>query len=879
MTGNHRGTPPLVRFLGEDAGRGGPFALLGLQHQIQSDTEIHRARTRRLRQIECHPERSTPDADEVRLAVHSAATQLLDPALREQLAARWPEGTPVDLPKAWKRGRTMQRVTPALVRRARMIVGSSGGWNSVARRRLAHLARLNRISAMEMIQQLGAGSTSRSQAENTPGSANTPLPLLPEEPGGNAGWVPAYLLLGLLASVLVATILASPRESQIGSPAGTPELRDGTAYLPGLSGVEIGNTVERDRLTHYTAIAHELDRLVARARIEPEQSIARFREVYAAFVQEWISFPSAALQRAGSNVAVFVSRLDEHGIPPEQIAPLLAVAGSNPDRVMISSGMIDLTLSSSVLRVQTQEQLRAIRQQMSGAPIRPGAGLRASAFSVAEDLAQREATDDPDWWRSWLQGALQTSESDTDRTDILLQALSSRLRDGNPPGDAWRETAGVLTRALDWRAESTERYWLLTQFGASEVATPRLAMLTEALVTESSAPGVDQLMVLPRTANAPKREQIVARYRESWFPDQPSTQPGGQSTSPLVKEIRIAISSMPDRISNEQEGIEHSLTLARLTTAAYLKLDGHDALSEELLLNLLDPPALPQPQSTDLQYESEDMEWAERAVNCENAGELRPLLNELMVRDAIGISSAHAIVYLASRRTGADMRDLARAQVARYVGQIEVLVAIDHALNRPSSNPRIDEVVEEAMAIQLPSRNDSGWYAQVRRELLTRMGQAIADRQDLLASRLQQELARWHATRIEAMDVEPIDSDSPALLADQLNQLARSKLELLIAGSNRLVREREQADSIALARTARAGSQVQLYHVYQRQELAYLDLQLRARYPDTARILESVNLELNARNRNAGSALQQIAHTQRAIAQLLLIAMERGGIE
>ena len=159
---------PVVRFLGQDAGRGGPFALLGLPHTISSDAVINRAVQQRLRQIDCHPHRGTPDASEVRLAIHSAASQLRDPSLREHLMRRWPEGTPIDMPKAWATRKATQKLTPSLMRRARMIVGSSGGWNSTARRRLAHLARMNRLGALEIIKALGRGMTVVGPCLNSP---------------------------------------------------------------------------------------------------------------------------------------------------------------------------------------------------------------------------------------------------------------------------------------------------------------------------------------------------------------------------------------------------------------------------------------------------------------------------------------------------------------------------------------------------------------------------------------------------------------------------------------------------------------------------------------------------------------------------------------
>ena len=80
---------PIARFLGEQEAGGGPFAVLGLNPAACTDALVLSALDRQIERIDHHPECDTPEADEVRLALHAAAAQLLDPVVRRHLVAKW----------------------------------------------------------------------------------------------------------------------------------------------------------------------------------------------------------------------------------------------------------------------------------------------------------------------------------------------------------------------------------------------------------------------------------------------------------------------------------------------------------------------------------------------------------------------------------------------------------------------------------------------------------------------------------------------------------------------------------------------------------------------------------------------------------------------
>lgn len=877
MSGHKANQSPVVRFLGLDAGRGGPFALLGLPHLIGNDQVIDHAVQRRLRQIECHPHRGTPDADEVRLAIHSAASQLRDPDLREHLAMRWPEGTPIDMPKAWAAKRATQKLTPALMRRARMIVGSSGGWNTTARRRLAHLARINRLGALEIISVLGGQrGTPASQSGR---AASNAMPQLPQAPSGGGGWTGAYAILALLGCSLIVTVLLRP-DRQIPATDVPTQALAGTNAAESFLDHATPGTVERDRLSHYTAIAHELDRLVARASTEPEAAMERFSTVYPQFVDEWTDFPLEALQRAAINIAEFIVRLEAGGISSEQLTPLLAIAGTAPDRELVGVGVLDVTLASPQLSTETRAALRSLRERLSSSVTTPRAEIRPSIIATALHLARTQEGDDPEWWESWLEAVIHATQGEQhEREALLIEAISARLRDAADPNSQWQRVASMLVRELGWQRGSNERYWLLAQFGDDQVSTVRLAMLTEALVSSSAADGVDARMVLARDANITQRQQLEEAYEASWFAPTPATdstkmQGGGD----ILNQLRIAVTRFDTRI-DDQEAMYEILALTASSTAAVLHLHGNMQYSQELLQN---PPTLGADEAEDigssLQRDADDRAWAEQAANCDSAAELRPYLDTLRSQGAIGINSAHALVHLVVREPELELRELAIAQLTRYSDQISVLLAIDHALTDQRVSSRLDHLVRTVLNTTLPNRNDPAWFGAARRELLTRMGGSLGRTQQSQLNQLQHEIAALIALRLQSLgfDADP-DHQGPALLMGTLNQTRRMEMQSLGGSSGRGERTLGDIDAQAIVMRARAQSAIQRYLAELEYEMGLRRFEIDAKFPGTSTQLESIMAGYTSRMSSAGTVLQQIAHTQHAIAQLLIIELERGG--
>jgi len=161
------------RFLGTSAAEGGLHALLGLASDDVLDEAVISALEQCLTRIDQHAQGRTPEADEVRLALHAAAAQLLDRAARKQAS-----GAPVRVPKGKpsRRHRMLRLEQDAIITLARY-----GGWNRRSLRRLsmlalargAHPGDVADVLAHLAGRQHGNDGSEQSARRRTPGQSDT----------------------------------------------------------------------------------------------------------------------------------------------------------------------------------------------------------------------------------------------------------------------------------------------------------------------------------------------------------------------------------------------------------------------------------------------------------------------------------------------------------------------------------------------------------------------------------------------------------------------------------------------------------------------------------------------------------------------------------
>ncbi|MFN9971877.1 MAG: hypothetical protein ACK58T_18510, partial [Phycisphaerae bacterium] len=126
----------------------GPFALLDLPAADVGIPRVLAALHLRLEQVQASPHAATPAAEDVRLALHAAAAQLCDPAVRRLLLGTWGTGA-AELHDVGDDGGDVGLL---IERDLHIAVGLSGGWNAAAMQRLALACEGRGVS----LHQLGA---------------------------------------------------------------------------------------------------------------------------------------------------------------------------------------------------------------------------------------------------------------------------------------------------------------------------------------------------------------------------------------------------------------------------------------------------------------------------------------------------------------------------------------------------------------------------------------------------------------------------------------------------------------------------------------------------------------------------------------------------
>src|SRR5207237_1369434 len=179
---------PIERFLGPEEVAGGPFALLGVGPGAITDDLVLSALDRQIERIARHPECDTPEADEVRLALHAAAAQLLDPVVRRHLIAKWTGkavgrvvgGTDLRSANRWhgsghEQGHRSGPVSEKLLEGdAILAMALFGGWNLRSMRRLLKVAHARGLNNRQVAMTL-RGLAGRRRPSRPPTRSALPM--------------------------------------------------------------------------------------------------------------------------------------------------------------------------------------------------------------------------------------------------------------------------------------------------------------------------------------------------------------------------------------------------------------------------------------------------------------------------------------------------------------------------------------------------------------------------------------------------------------------------------------------------------------------------------------------------------------------------------
>ncbi|MCK4873954.1 MAG: hypothetical protein KAS72_14630 [Phycisphaerales bacterium] len=213
------------RFLNLSTDADGPFELLGLDPSPQpTSQQIDEALKRRLAQVDVHPQARTPEADQVRMALHAAAAVLRDKQLRRMLQ---PESVSDAAPRtAQPRPSPTEPARPAHALPLSMLESAiiaallrERGWNSRSQHRLVGLAMqwgMQPGELVETIRQLAARWSTSALAPDAAEDAasHRPITLTGRTPWGARIAVCLAITTGIVAvSLAVWGVMQSGRRA------------------------------------------------------------------------------------------------------------------------------------------------------------------------------------------------------------------------------------------------------------------------------------------------------------------------------------------------------------------------------------------------------------------------------------------------------------------------------------------------------------------------------------------------------------------------------------------------------------------------------------------------------------------------------------------
>ena len=150
---------PTLRFIGVHSDRG-PLALLGLSPDACSGPIVDAALVSRLARIYDHPDGRSRMGEEAREMLREAARLLKDDGYRARIPQEHP-GTDTTRPLTTPGPSSVSPAEAAevmvldpLQRQLMQILASSGGWNAMARARLASVGAMHGVSESHLIEQL-----------------------------------------------------------------------------------------------------------------------------------------------------------------------------------------------------------------------------------------------------------------------------------------------------------------------------------------------------------------------------------------------------------------------------------------------------------------------------------------------------------------------------------------------------------------------------------------------------------------------------------------------------------------------------------------------------------------------------------------------------
>ena len=635
---------PIAKFLGESAEVAGPFSLLDIAPAEASPKRVEAALQRRLDEIDQHPQAYSPEADEVRLALHTAAAQLLDPNVRRELLRRFAIDEPAqasparsndaereffDLADAPARLSAAQpplatptRSAPIVIERpsaeadspSRNVPSESAG-EFLSRGEWSEYTTPTKAGKGLLIASIVAGgvlvvvvaivailASNPKSAATGASSASKPASAAPDpqSPGDSSPTAePAQ------PAQTSSAHSSSPSEA---TPAPTPAPAEKlTASSP------------RTAFREVSLVIRSLRRLGELARKEPRQAADQFASAVAPLADWWCDFDLAQRRAAIDAVVEVIFALGADpdaartavGVLREFAAPVApqppSTSASSPQpspssqdtvlwRTAFAVGMLtrlgnegDLPRPAGARVSEALNATLGVGRSVEAVSFESGAAvaarLLASSLPVRSSLPATDAPRTRTRVGEFVSICRAISADDPAALERALIDAAERLliEDAEPDQDASVNAAvSELLMVIKWRKDGPARARLLEWFRDPRFSIADLHVATTTLVNKSAAEGVDQTMALSIGASPDDRVRVRAMIAQAWgMADLESRELAVVELSTQSREVlQKFVNSRP---ASELDVLAAAAHAAKLCEAARLVWLGDPALARSTI--------------------------------------------------------------------------------------------------------------------------------------------------------------------------------------------------------------------------------------------------------------------------------------------------------
>ncbi len=886
-----------------------PFTLLGLPRRPLDDSEILQALGARMSAIANHPRGQTHEANEIRLAVHSAAARLLDPQLQKVLlnqAAVVRQSTLDDeIPqqdRAFPSAETgqSQSIPHPLSHDVLLVAAACGGWNSHAMRKLAMLAHARGIASSELpgvITEVLAGASAapsvQSPAEENDekgsqervGSIRQPARSRNRSLGTRLiPWLTGSATLILL--VLVWARLTgtqqqppvAPDESNHASVSPEPSQTQAVQQQKKPVPIVPASMDARDAARVITDMAQKNTPL-------GESDLDTFRAAYRAVAANWISLEP---DRRGALHNGLIELLYRNTTTPKTSLAIIHVINGtlangigSPDdyRSWIwSAGTLSRLSDERNYPTAIDSALISGLTNAFGTESPSGGQGFAEAASLALHVSAKSAAHSQPFdtfWTVWLQQleAVLTPNSQA-HSEAVLDAIESVLVEGPDPSQskATYQAVDMLTSVLTLEPMGDVSVRLVGWFSDDRVSASDLSCVMRPLITRSKDKDIGNNLLPPQGMNQSERMVLRSELERVLLGKDSGTSKAVETWVDIAdQQLALPPGSRPVEI------VGRALLFSRLSAAANATLWGDTQSADSILGNLTDDidrviGSISSDQSAYLGGNSAD-EWALKYIDARQNIPIRQALLSDLTRGkrVLGPVAAELIVRDAFLGTPAAVRAQAREIVLLYADSPAILNAVLEYLPRIPKIKSSSELIEAVTYARLPSVENPKWSVRARQacvdELLRRIsgvgeGQAV----DLLVTMLQMSYEdRLSNTGSTARG--PGNAVELTEYAKRLAEFWRQSASQVIEDINLLARM-DELDRRHAGRKLLAKGSLDQFAVEQVMGVEAMALLVAAERPQLKQHVETITDELRVKRRTARTILDQILACEEAAVRL-----------